>query len=163
LRENAEGKTIKKEKAMPTIQEYKIYYVKEPEHASTKQRRTITHRKDVSDFCKNFLSDIPFEKTIIIALNAGNKVIGFTSFDGTDNQCAVYPKNVFLFLLTAGASSFILAHNHPGDSENASDSDWDITEKLFLAGKQLDLPLLDHVIVAGSKTISLRDFSRWPR
>jgi DNA repair protein RadC len=79
------------------------------------------------------------------------------------NQCAVYPTNVFRFLLTSGAASFILAHNHPGGSSHASEADWKLTERLKKAGELLDLPLLDHILITETACISLRESSRWGR
>jgi DNA repair protein RadC len=75
----------------------------------------------------------------------------------------VYPTNVFRFLLTAGATSFILAHNHPGGSSHASEADWKLTEGLKKAGELPDPPLLDHILITDAACISLRDCGGWGR
>lgn len=97
----------------------------------------------------------------IVALDNGNNIIGYEALEGATNQCAVYPSNVFRFLLGSGASSFIVAHNHPGGSNCASEADWNITERLKKAGDLLEIPLLDHLIVTENDCVSLRESRRW--
>jgi DNA repair protein RadC len=82
---------------------------------------------------------------------------------GTVNQCVVYPRVVIEKALQHGASSILMAHNHPGGSAYASESDWQITGRLYAAGKSLDISLLDHIIIVRDKVISLRDQARWPK
>ena len=59
------------------------------------------------------------------------------------------------------AVSFIVSHNHPGGSLNASLSDWEVTKKLFNGGKAIEINLLDHLIIADDKMISLREMNEW--
>ena len=55
------------------------------------------------------------------------------------------------------ASGIIVAHNHPSGNLTASQSDIDLTKKLKEAGKFLEIQLLDHLIMAGSKYYSFAD------
>lgn len=147
------------------VQKFNISYVKERDtlNKAIAEKRVISSKYDVTEFIKNYLNDLPIEKVCVIALGNKNDIIGFIQFQGTVNQSAVYPREVFSFLLSCGAASFILSHNHPGGSLNASEADWLVTEKLYQSGKNLDIPLLDHVILADEKTVSLRESARWPR
>jgi DNA repair protein RadC len=140
------------------VQKYKISYVKEDTFTFDKKIRS---RLDVKDFCQSELEDCPLERFIVLAMNSNNKIIGIDISQGTTNHCSVYIKNVFIFLLSAGATSFILAHNHPGESNIPSETDWVLTHKMRKAGKIMDCDLLDHVIIAGNTTISMRELSRW--
>lgn len=140
------------------IQKYRISWVREK---TEPERVTISNRNDVIAFICTYLHDRPFESCIFIALNASNKIIGFMTFEGSGNQCAVYPSQVFSFLTSCGATCFIMAHNHPGGTPSASEADWEITLRLKNAGKLLDLPLLDSVILAEDSTVSLRESLRW--
>jgi DNA repair protein RadC len=154
-------KVVKKSKPKTyTVQKYRLTYVKERTNFN---RIRILNRTDVTDFCKQYLSDIPVENVCIIALDTGNNIIGYEALEGATNQCAVYPSTVFRFLLSSGANSFIIAHNHPGQSAKASEPDWTLTERLKKAGDLLDLPLLDHIIVTETDCISLRESARWDR
>ena len=141
-----------------TVQKYRLTYVKERTNFS---RIKICNRTDVADFCKQYLSSLPVENVCIIALDNGNHIIGYDTIEGATNQCAVYPSNVFRFLLSTAATSFIIAHNHPGQSTNASEADWILTDRLKKAGSLLELPLIDHIIITENDCVSLRDSSRW--
>lgn len=144
------------------IAKYKISYVKERD-AETLPQRTISHKADVAELAQKYLSDLPFEQVLIVALNSGNKIIGITTEgSGASNQCVANPQNTFRFLLSVGAASFILCHNHPGESTRASEADWTLTKRFQDIGKGLDIPMLDHLIVAGPEAVvSMRETTRW--
>ena len=57
-------------------------------------------------------------------------------------------KLVFGAALKARADSIILAHNHPSGNLFPSQSDKMLTAKLVMAGKYLDMPVTDHLIIA---------------
>jgi DNA repair protein RadC len=141
-----------------SVQKYKLSYFKEN---VSLDNSLIISQNDVLDFCKKHLSSVPLENVIILALDNGNRIIGYDCVEGATNQCALYPANVFRFLLSAAASSFIIAHNHPGGSLNASEADWSITERLKEAGKLLEVPLLDHLIITENSHVSLQNSHRW--
>ena len=153
-----ERKTTNSKPKTYTVQKYRLSYVKEN---SSLNRVRIINRNDVAEFCKQYLSPLPIEKVCIIALDSGNNIIGYEALEGATNQCAIYPSNIFRFLLSSGAVSFILSHNHPGHNPNASDADWQITGRLKKIGELLDLPLLDHILITETECISLRENSRW--
>lgn len=142
-----------------SVQKYRLTYVKESPSVSCR----ISKKDDVVEFCKKYLSQSPIEIVCIIALDNGNNIIGFEEVRGATNQCPVFPANCFRFLLSAAASAFIIAHNHPGNSVQASEADWNITERLKEAGKLLEVPLLDHIIITETSSVSLRESSRWGR
>ena len=55
------------------------------------------------------------------------------------------------------ATSIILAHNHPSGKLQASDSDMQLTKKLILAGRNLDILVLDHIIITEFGYLSFKD------
>jgi DNA repair protein RadC len=70
---------------------------------------------------------------------------------------AITPRDVFVPLVRLGASSFILAHNHPSGDPKPSHEDIELTEKIAHAGDLLGIELLDHIIVARSGAVSLSE------
>lgn len=140
-----------------TIKKYALSIVAEKDFRGI----TITNKKNVSDFCKKQFENIPLEHFIIIALDNGNRIIGYQVVQGATNQCAIYPANIFRFALLSCASSIIIAHNHPGGSKNPSNQDWDATNRLKKIGNELDIPLIDHVILADETIISLKNLPQW--
>jgi len=145
-----------------TVQRYRLNYVRETARYDL-DRRKITHKKDVDGLVRLYLRDRPVENVIIIALDNNMRIIGIIDHEGTVNQCSLYPRNVFTFLLGCGAASFVVAHNHPGGTQQPSASDWSITNKLFEAGKALEIPMADHMILADKTYISLREYPQWPK
>jgi DNA repair protein RadC len=66
---------------------------------------------------------------------------------GTLNASLVHPREVFGPALREGAASLVLMHNHPSGDPTPSREDVRLTGQLVEAGKLLDLPVHDHVIV----------------
>jgi DNA repair protein RadC len=123
----------------------------------------IAHRGDVEEHLTFHFGPMRDEYVAALYLDSANRVINTEIIsEGTVNQCAVYPRAVIERAFQRGAASIILAHNHPGGTKTPSEADWDITKRLFEIGKLLEIPLLDHIIVAKDSTVSLRELSRWP-
>jgi DNA repair protein RadC len=56
------------------------------------------------------------------------------------------------------AKGFILVHNHPSGDPTPSAADISITRRLRRASEDLELPLLDHVVVAANGMTSVGYF-----
>lgn len=88
------------------------------------------------------------EQAKVLLLNRSNQVLGiFHLSTGGTSGTIVDPKQVFAVALKTNASGIILAHNHPSGSLCPSDADDKITQKLYKAGKLLDIEVLDHLII----------------
>jgi DNA repair protein RadC len=66
-------------------------------------------------------------------------------------------KMAFKIALDAKASAIIAVHNHPSGNLKPSEADIILTKKLKDAGRILDLPLLDHLIVSERGYYSFAD------
>jgi DNA repair protein RadC len=127
------------------------------------KRPIVLHRKDVEEYLRLNLGFKGEEYIAVLFLDNGNNIIGTEVVcEGTVNQCAVYPREIIEHALRRKAASIIVAHNHPGGGANPSEADWLITERLAAICGLLEIPLLDHVIVLREKTVSLKEFARWP-
>ena len=62
--------------------------------------------------------------------------------------------------LYAGASSIILAHNHPSGVAAPSDDDWAATRKARAALQTIHVALIDHIVVADGDFVSMRQTRR---
>jgi DNA repair protein RadC len=123
----------------------------------------ITQRSDVEKYLRSRLSESRNERVIALYLDNGNRVLGDEVVaEGTVNRCVIFPRKVMEGAMKRSAASFILVHNHPGGTAAASEEDWKTTERLYNAGKQIDIPMLDHIIISKDKAVSLREFKRWP-
>lgn len=69
------------------------------------------------------------------------------------------PKLIFKYAMENLASAIILVHNHPSGNLKPSGADISLTKKLSLVGKNLELPVLDHVIFTDVGYFSFADES----
>jgi DNA repair protein RadC len=61
----------------------------------------------------------------------------------------VHPREIFKAAIENSSASIILLHNHPSGNPEPSNEDIAITRKLVEAGKIVDIPVFDHIIIAG--------------
>jgi DNA repair protein RadC len=128
------------------------------------KRPLVLHRGDVEEYLRFNFGFKGEEYVVVLFLDNGNNIIGTEIVcEGTVNQCVVYPRAIIEKALRHKAAAIIVAHNHPGGGTTPSEADWTITERLAGVCKQLEIPLLDHVIVSREKTVSLREHARWPK
>ena len=98
------------------------------------------------------------EQFKIILLDHRNTCLGVSNIStGGMTNCLVDSKVVFATALTGKASKIILAHNHPTGNLEPSIPDVSITKKLVLAGKYLDIEVLEHIIVTSDGYYSMAD------
>ena len=94
------------------------------------------------------LKDMAEEYFYMLALGR-RKILGvFDLSHGGVSMTSASSRTVFMAALLAGASFVIAAHNHPSGSLYPSEDDIFVTKKIQEAGKPLEIPLLDHIIVA---------------
>lgn len=74
---------------------------------------------------------------------------------GTANASLAHPREVFKDAVRMSACSVILLHNHPSGVRAPSKEDGAITKQLLEAGKILDIPVRDHIIICRSGSGSL--------
>jgi DNA repair protein RadC len=125
-----------------------------------KDKIKVTSSRDVYETLKPFFNDTMehHENFYILLLNRTNKVLGVNKIsEGGISGTVVDPKLVFQAALVSHASSIILAHNHPSGNTEPSDADIELTKKLSEAGKFMDLPILDHLILADEIYLSFKD------
>jgi len=98
------------------------------------------------------------EQFKMLLLNRSNRVLGiYTVSHGGIAGTVVDPRLIFIAALKSCATSIILAHNHPSGNMKPSNDDLIITRKLQEAGKLLDIPVLDHLIITSEGYTSLNN------
>lgn len=76
---------------------------------------------------------------------------------GSLTSNVVHPREVFQPAIERGAVAVIIAHNHPSGSLQPTLADIKVTEQLEDAGEILGIELLDHLIIASGKFVSIRE------
>ncbi|TQV74646.1 JAB domain-containing protein [Aliikangiella marina] len=98
------------------------------------------------------------EVFVALFLDNQHQVIHYDElFFGTVNASSVHPRVLVQQALTHNASAMIVAHNHPSGVAEPSVCDIEITQTIKQALKLIDVRLLDHLIVAGNRVISLAE------
>lgn len=114
--------------------------------------------EDAYEYAKNKLQYEQKEHFCVILLNTKNHIIGFREVSvGSLSASVVHPREVMLEAVKAHAASIILVHNHPSGDPTPSREDVNITDQLCKAGKVIDIPVLDHIIIGHNRFISLKE------
>lgn len=121
-------------------------------------RKRISSSHDAYLSIEAQLNDLPHEEFWILLLDRSNKIKAkkHISKGGVSGTLAD-AKLIFKPAIEHLASSIILCHNHPSGHLKASHADIQLTKKLVMAGKNLDISILDHIIVGNNAYISLAD------
>ena len=120
--------------------------------------KKITSSKAVFDIMQPVIGELPHEEFWVLYLNNSNKVIYKAQLSkGGMTGTIVDIRLIFKVAFEQNATSIILTHNHPSGKLEASDADKEITKKLKLAGEQLDIRVLDHIIVTENGYLSFQD------
>jgi DNA repair protein RadC len=109
----------------------------------------VRSSKDVADFLKLHLSDLPYEVFAVVLLNRANRIIHFEVISkGGITGTVADPRIILKLALLHGATGIILSHNHPSGNLQPSQADDQVTRNIQKAAELMDIKLLDHLIVS---------------
>jgi DNA repair protein RadC len=98
------------------------------------------------------------ESFVAVLLSTKNHVLKTPVISvGSLNASIVHPRELFREAINASAAAVIVAHNHPSGDPTPSPEDVSLTRKLVEAGKILDIPVLDHVVLGDGKYVSFKE------
>ena len=128
-------------------------------HAGTAASRwTIRTPRDVADRLLADMARLEREELRVLLLNAKNGVVRqSTVYVGNVSAALVRVAELFRDAVRVHAAGLIVVHNHPSGDPEPSADDLHLTAEAIAAGRLLDLPVLDHVILATEGFVSLRD------
>ena len=98
------------------------------------------------------------EHFAVMLLNTKNHILGLTDVSvGSLSASIVHPREVFQTALRYAAAAMILIHNHPSGDPSPSREDINVTQRLVKAGKIMDIPVLDHIILGDNRFVSIKE------
>ena len=113
---------------------------------------------DVQRFYGTRLRDLAVEEFHVLALGTQSQILGDLLITrGILNSSLVHPREVFRAAIAEAAAGIIVVHNHPSGDPTPSADDRAVTRQLVDAGRLLDLPVYDHVIVGGDRYVSFAE------
>jgi DNA repair protein RadC len=105
-----------------------------------------------------FLGALDHEELHVALLNTKNRIMSrYMIYSGNISQSLVRVSEVLREAVKTNAPAFVLIHNHPSGDATPSPDDLHLTAEVLAAARIFDIDLLDHVIVAGTEYVSLRD------
>lgn len=121
-----------------------------------KFKETLKSLEDVGNFILAKYFGIENECFSLLCLDRLGKVISFEIvMQGSVDSVGVSVRTVMQRVLKSGATTVVVAHNHPGGVAIPSTQDIAVTEKLSKALSVISVNLIDHVIVANDDFVSM--------
>jgi len=124
--------------------------------ATPVERPQLKSPEEVAAFVVEVLSPallrLPHEELWCLALDPQCRLIGRprTVTRGDVDGVDAGPRAFFRTALAAGAVQAVAVHNHPGGDPAPSAADRAVTRRLCEAGRAIDVPLRDHLIVGAN-------------
>ncbi|MBI1968037.1 MAG: DNA repair protein RadC [Gemmatimonadetes bacterium] len=113
---------------------------------------------DVQRYYELRLRDLAVEEFHVLALGSQSQILADLLITrGILNSSLVHPREVFRAAIAEAAAGIIVVHNHPSGDPTPSADDRAVTRQLVDAGRLLDVPVYDHVIVGGERYVSFAE------
>lgn len=122
------------------------------------EKPKVVTSADGAAIFKPLLSDLPHEEFWVLLLNRNNLVIDkMMVSQGGLSGTVIDVRIILKMALDKLACYIILCHNHPSGNLIPSEADKEITRKIREAGKHMDIPVLDHLIIGNDAYFSFAD------
>jgi len=122
------------------------------------ERPQISSPRDVAQIFMSRLRYLSTETLHVLSLDTKNYVTKHRRiFEGSLDVSIIHPREIFRFALEESAAAIIIVHNHPSGDPTPSEDDLKITRQLVEAGRILDIPVLDHIVIGDGRYVSLRE------
>lgn len=96
------------------------------------------------------------ETVFLLCLDNKGKVIACVKVgEGSVNSTSISIRQVVELAVKFNASSIVLAHNHPGGVAIPSREDFDTTRNLVDLCRNINIPLIDHLVFSDNDYVSL--------
>ena len=126
------------------------------EISRARQELVLPTIEQCGDYLKSFFRGRKNETVFLLSLDAKLKVLDCREVgEGSVNYASVPVRRVVEMALEAGASSVVLAHNHPSGIALPSGEDIQTTRRLAAALSAVEIVLVDHIIVADEDYVSM--------
>jgi DNA repair protein RadC len=119
-------------------------------------RPAVTSPEAAADLLVPMLAGRDREHCAALVLDTKHRVIDAVPVSaGSVDHTFMAPREIFRDALLVNGSAVVLGHNHPSGDPEPSRDDEQVTGRLVRAGELVGVEVLDHLIVAGSRWVSL--------
>lgn len=103
------------------------------------------------------LKDRRSEHLVALLLDSKRSLVRIVElYQGTVDGLDITASEIFRPAVEAGATSIVLAHNHPSGDPTPSQADLATTRVLVQAGRVLGIDLIDHLVIADTAWFAIR-------
>ena len=105
---------------------------------------------------KNHFRDNNREEFAVLLLDKNDHLIGIKTLSiGSISAVIISPNILLTKIIKSNAKSFLIAHNHPSNSCNASEYDVENTSNLRMISSLIGVTMLDHIIITDNHYFSI--------
>jgi len=122
------------------------------------EKARVSSPADAANLLMSEMAFLEQEHLKLVLLDTRNQVISTpTVYIGSLNTSVVRIGELFRYAIRDNAAAIIVAHNHPSGDPSPSPEDVHVTRMIVEAGKLLDIDVLDHLIIARQRYVSLKE------
>jgi DNA repair protein RadC len=124
--------------------------------ADVEDRPEITSPDAAADLALPLLAGADRERCVVLLLDTKHRLLDRATVSvGSVDHTFMAPRELYRDALLANATAVVVAHNHPSGDPEPSRDDELVTRRLVSAGEVVGVELLDHLVVAGDRWVSL--------
>ena len=113
---------------------------------------------DIYQYFQNDFRMLKQEEVWVLLLDSKLRMIRRVMVSkGTVNASLASPSDIFRIALMQASACFVLMHNHPSGDPAPSKDDISLTNTIRELGKELQLPLMDHIIFGSHSYYSFQE------
>jgi DNA repair protein RadC len=125
--------------------------------ASPEERPSVQSPQEAAALVQYEMGALEQEHLRVLLLDTRNRLIGIREvYRGSLNSSLIRIGEVFRDAVRNNAASVIVVHNHPSGDPTPSPEDVAVTRAMAEAGRLLDIPVLDHLIIGRTAHVSLK-------
>ncbi len=119
-------------------------------------RPAVTSPEAAADLLVPRLAGSDRERCEALLLDTKHRLLAAVTVSiGSLDHTFMAPREVFRDALLANAAAVVLGHNHPSGDPEPSPDDEALTQRLVRAGEVVGVAVLDHLVVAAGRWVSL--------
>jgi DNA repair protein RadC len=123
-------------------------------------RELLVGPADVARHLRPRIAGLQQELFFALGLDVRNGLLDIVEVArGSVHAVEVHPREVFRPLLRMAAAGAVVAHNHPTGDARPSEEDLALTRRLREVGTLVGIPIVDHVVLAGSDFCSIAEYA----
>jgi DNA repair protein RadC len=126
--------------------------------ATLEPRPQVKTPADAAQLCIAEMGLSDQEEVRTLLLDTRNRLLGLPIvYRGSLNGASIRIAEVFRDAIRCNAASIIVSHSHPSGDPSPSAEDVLVTREIVQAGRLLGVAVLDHIVVAQNRYVSLKE------